>query len=377
MTEQVIDMPKIHILFRFFRGPWGGGNQFLKALRTIFKEKGVYAKSLEKADVILFNSDKRSLGSLAKELCQLKFKQNKILINRIDGPIQLRNNQLAFLDELIIRINNLLMDGCVYQSRWAYEGMKKLGGGKERSRKIIHNASNKNIFYPSKTEGRYNNDKIKIIATSWSTNYYIKGFDIYEFLDKNLDFSNYEMTFVGRSPIKFKSIKHIKPVPSKVLAEILRQHDIYVTASINDPCSNALIEALQCGLPSVVRNSGGHSELIKNGGVVFNGQDDVLEKIKKLAENLKFYRNNIPIYDIDVVGSKYLDFIEEVFNKQLQASSKLSSYNKRLDCLRLSLIILKYNISSTIKAMMWNVKKYAPKFLNYRRPKIWDRLFVL
>lgn len=35
---------KIHILCEFVEGPWGGGNQFLKALRRYLRKKGVYSR---------------------------------------------------------------------------------------------------------------------------------------------------------------------------------------------------------------------------------------------------------------------------------------------------------------------------------------------
>ena len=47
---------KIHILFKFIEGPYGGGNQFLKALRDYFNEIGIYSEKPEEADIILFNS---------------------------------------------------------------------------------------------------------------------------------------------------------------------------------------------------------------------------------------------------------------------------------------------------------------------------------
>lgn len=342
-----MSMPKINILFEFVEGPWGGGNQFLKALREYFRVEGVYVEDPEGADVILFNSNKRSLLTLVKKLWRLRFGQNKVLINRIDGPIHLRNKEFRFLDDFILQINTLFMDGCVYQTKWAFERMQEVGGTECRS-KIIHNAP-LNIFYPSNTREKCTNEKNRIIATSWSSNYYAKGFDIYEFLDENLDFSRYDMTFVGNSPIQFKNIKSNKPIPPKELANILRKHDMYLIASINDPCSNALLEALQCGLPAVVRNSGGHPELVKNGGVKFKGRDDVLEAINKLIDNIDFYRRNIPVYSIDAIGEKYLSFIKEIYNNERRPSDKLTRFFRRLQWEKLKLINLIYQLIQKIK----------------------------
>ena len=47
---------KIHILHDFIDGPYGGGNQFLKALRQYFMDKDLYENDYETADAILVNS---------------------------------------------------------------------------------------------------------------------------------------------------------------------------------------------------------------------------------------------------------------------------------------------------------------------------------
>ena len=61
---------------------------------------------------------------------------------------------------------------------------------------------------------------------------------------------SYDYTFVGNVSERFERINHVPPVASEELADMLRDHDIYITGSKNDPCSNALIEALSCRLPA-------------------------------------------------------------------------------------------------------------------------------
>ena len=46
---------KINILFNFKNEAFGGGNQFLKALRKEFEKRKIYDEDYKKADVILFN----------------------------------------------------------------------------------------------------------------------------------------------------------------------------------------------------------------------------------------------------------------------------------------------------------------------------------
>ena len=65
------------------------------------------------------------------------------------------------------------------------------------------------------------------------------------------------------------SIRHVGPVDSDGVARLLREHDVYLAASRDDPCSNALLEALACGLPAAYLDSGGHPELVGAGGLPF------------------------------------------------------------------------------------------------------------
>lgn len=302
---------KINILYKFKKGPFGGGNQFLKALLNYLAGEKKYVDNPNDANIILFNSNRSNLGTHIFTLYKLK-KKGKLLINRIDGPISLKVKKHKFYDKLIWKINNNLMDGAIFQTKWSYEQMEKYNKNKSiLPVRIINNAPNKSIFYPP-IKNKTIKTKIRIIATSWSNNYYIKGFDIYNFLDKKLNFDKYEMTFIGNSAISFKNIKHIKPLSSDKLANELRKHDIFITASINDPCSNSLIEAIECDLPAIVRNSGGHPELIGNGGVIFNDKSDVIQAIEKLVKSYDNYKKNKSNYDIKKIGNEYLSFFEEI-----------------------------------------------------------------
>jgi glycosyltransferase involved in cell wall biosynthesis len=153
--------------------------------------------------------------------------------------------------------------------------------------------------------------KIKLICSSFSPNLN-KGFDIYNFLDKNLDFNKYEMIFVGSSPYKFNNIKCHDPVASSELAEFLREGDLYVTGAKNDCCSNSLIEALSCGLPSLVLNSGGSPEILKGGGLLFDSNADIIGKIDTVATSLGEYRKLIEVDRIEEISRQYISFFEKV-----------------------------------------------------------------
>ena len=45
---------------------------------------------------------------------------------------------------------------------------------------------------------------------------------------------------------------------------IYQKHEVYINLKYLDPCPNAVIEALSCGLPVIYSNSGGTPELVGN-----------------------------------------------------------------------------------------------------------------
>ena len=314
---------KINILFRFKSGPWGGANNFLRIFRSYLIEKGLYTSKATHADIIIFNSDKASVFYLTKFLFPLRLKYNKYVINRIDGPISLRSTTLNFMDGLIGRITDSLSDGSIFQSNWSFNEMKKLINVDSERSTIIHNTADNSFFYP-KSKDRVTK-KIRLVAASWSDNFEYKGFPIYQYLDKNLDFANYEMILVGKSNVQFENIKIVSPVNQRRLGEYFRESDIFISASKYESCSNVVIEALQCGLPSVLIDSGSLPELLSNGGLTFKDKNDVIDKIKQVSDNLQMFKSNILLSTKEEICESYLTFINKIIhmNKKSQTSYNL------------------------------------------------------
>jgi glycosyltransferase involved in cell wall biosynthesis len=303
---------KIHILYDFVDGPYGGGNQFLKALRAEFQKNAVYADGSDDADIYLFNGN--PIGHIRRidHLHKIRRKYpEKVIFFRLDGPTFLTRGRDRYQDRLLKGICDNYMDGVVFQSEWCRTKNKGLTGVIARNETVIHNAPDRTIFNSPGRVSFSQNRKIKIIATSWSSNIR-KGFEVYRYLDNHLDWSLYEMTFVGNSPFEFKNIRWVKPQPSEALAQLLRQHDIYLTASQNDPCSNSLLEALNCGLPVLALNDGGHPELIGNGGLLFEREEEIPNKLATLVGYYETFQRALPVSDISTVALTYLNFGKSV-----------------------------------------------------------------
>ena len=337
---------QIHILCNLREGAWGGGNQFLKALRSQLIKRELYTEDAQEADIIIFNSFPFREEYRFKQIYKLK-KQNKILIHRIDGPIsQIRDKDLN-IDKIIYKFNNLFADGTVFQSNWSKQENHQLGLKKNNFETTIINAPNSSIFNKNNRIDFNQNRKIKLIATSWSANPR-KGFDVYKYLDDNLNFTKYEMIFIGNSPIQFKNIKWIKPLKSAKLAKQLKQHDIFITASQKDPCSNSLIEALHCGLPAIAFNDGGHVEIIGNAGEVFDNKYDIIYKLEKITNNYNKYQTNINLSTIEEAAEDYLNFARDIYSK-FQDRSYLLKKSNILYIYKILFLVFLGNIISQLK----------------------------
>jgi glycosyltransferase involved in cell wall biosynthesis len=307
----------IHILGEFKDAPWGGGNQFLKALRNFFKLMECYTDRMQDADVIIVNG--HQWGPYLNDIYKIKKRNPSVVIlHRIDGPMSIvRGEDNQIIDIAIARFNKYFCDGTVFQSRWSKCHCINNGFGHLKFNEIILNAPDQNIFYKS-NELKVELKKIRIVTTSWSKNWK-KGFDILIYLDKNLDFTKYDLTFIGNTPVSFKNINCIQPLPSHELAQALRQHDIFLQTSQMEACSNSLIEAINCGLVPVARNNSSHPEIVGEGGVLYEGIEDAIEAI-----NLAFLNKNNYLKKVNEnifmgkVGAAYKNFGIKIKNKRIK-----------------------------------------------------------
>jgi glycosyltransferase involved in cell wall biosynthesis len=225
-------------------------------------------------------------------------------VHRIDGPIGIYRGTDNEVDRRIWEMNQRFADVTILQSRYSLEAHLSIDLH-FRSPVVIPNAVDPAIFHPRGRLPRDPGRKIRLISTSWSDNPG-KGAATCKWIEDHLDWNRFEFTFIGRSPIRFDRIRTLPPLPSQPLSDELRAHDIYVTASRNDACSNALLEGLACGLPALALRSGGNPELVAEGGVLFDGTDDVLDKLAELVANYESRQTLIRVAPLSEVVDRYL-----------------------------------------------------------------------
>lgn len=261
----------ISIFHGFVPPPYGGGNQFLRGLWNALESRGwrmennTISATTRACLYNSFNFDFDRLRRLRRAGCRM--------VHRVDGPIAAYRGVDEGLDQKIWQINHDLADATVFQSDYSRRKHEEMGLV-FRAPTVIRNAADPAIFNATGRGPFLAGPRVRLIATSWSDNPN-KGAEVYQWLDTHLDFSRYEFTFMGRSAVAFKNIRLVPPAGSEAVAAALREHDVFVIASRNEPCSNALVEALSCGLPAVFLDSGSHGELVGSAGLAFRAVEEI------------------------------------------------------------------------------------------------------
>jgi len=312
-TRELVDQTFAHyrpadvaIFHTFAPPPSGGGHQFLRALWHDFERRGLRVENntlSPTTQACLFNSFNFDADRL-RRLRRANPGRNLRMVHRVDGPIGVYRGHDDGTDQRIWQLNQEFADATILQSDYSLQKHIDLGLAM-RNPVVILNTPDPAIFHRN---GRIAFDvqrKIRLISTSWSDNPN-KGAAVYQWLDQHLDWTRYEYTFVGRSPVQFQHIRMMPPLGSAQLADTLRHHDIFITASRNDPCSNALLEALACGLPAVYLKSGGHPELVGTAGLSFEQADEILALVDGMVDQYSTFQSRIQVPNLSDVATHYL-----------------------------------------------------------------------
>ena len=285
--------------------PTGGGHQFLRALLGELERRGLMVelnRISAETPACLFNSfnfDFRRLHRFARP--GVRF------VHRVDGPIARYRGFDDGTDARIADINRELAASTIVQSRYSLDAHRALGI-ELADPHLVPNTVDPAVFHPPATREPLAGRRVRVIATSWSDNPN-KGLDALTWLEANLDHEGYELTFLGRLARPLSRARSLGALPTAEVAEELRRADVYLAPSVNDPCSNALLEALASGLPAVFRASGGHPELVGDAGISFERPEEIPAALERLVAELAERRAAIRIAPLSEVADRYLEVL--------------------------------------------------------------------
>ena len=276
---------KLYVNRRPYEGPWGGGNNFVKAMYEYLPKMGfnIILDPFKVTPDIIFLQN-----PIPDSICNFSINEAIYLKNKFPAiKIILRVNDCdarkltTGIEKMWIQSSNYV-DKTVFVAAWMKDYFIERGWHcKDNS--ILYNGVNLDHFKASK---KIKNGKINIVTHHWSNNK-MKGFDVYEALDAFVGTNDrFTFTYIGRDLGTFKNTKVIKPLFGSALGSELSRFDVYVSASKSDPGPNHILESLACDIPTYVCKAGG-------GCIEFAGKDFVFNDFEDLKNILMKEQYNI------------------------------------------------------------------------------------
>jgi|GEM_PF-300529 len=296
---------KISIGYTIQDGAFGGGNNFAKALAAKLQAQShqvFHNLSDPNLDMIMMTEPDRTLKSSAYDHYDIMnylrhVNPNAIVIHRINNTSQARNDQQLTFNKFRVQANQVA-DFTVFVSEWVHQQYVESDYHKD-SYQIIYNGGDDTLWTPRPIP-ETPPTPLKIITHHWSTSPY-KGHVIYQQLDRLLGDPQWrdkiEFTFIGRLPdhIQFKNSRTLPPMSGQALADELRNHHIYLTASQHEAGPNHSIEGALCGLPLLYIESGAMPEYSKGYGIGFRA-DNFVEKLNDMVRDYAQWANTVQQY---------------------------------------------------------------------------------
>ena len=283
---------------------WGGANQFLGQLASYLVERGFEVTyELDPLVTHIFILDVRPIVTCTFTIEEAqKFKKQfphvKVIhrVNNCDQKYTAEELKLpgVGVDRQVVEMTKWV-DQSVFISQWLKDYFIQKGFPKNPEAPVITNAADDKAFYPDQNDWS-KNQPMKIVTHHWSDNW-LKGYKVYQEIDEMIasgELTGFELTIIGRWPkeIQWKASTTLGPMQGIDLANELRKHHLYVTASQYEPGGMHFIEGMQCGLPVVFqKDGGGICEVARRAGIEFD--QDVKGALLQAREKYSALREKV------------------------------------------------------------------------------------
>ena len=366
---------KISFGAKAIEGPFGGGNEFLKNLKNFFEEKGhqvvTHLNDVDIDIILLTNPLVVSQTSTFNNVdidYYLKFKNpNAIVFQRINECDERKGTNYLNSE---INYRNKGVDLNIFVSEWLRSVFEHFSIYNKKYF-VIKGGPNEKIYNIQDKKYWNGADKIKLVTHHWSSNP-MKGFKVYKEIDSLLNQSSVssklEFTFIGNLPknLNLKNTKVIDPLVGNELAEELKKHHVYVTASINEPSGNHHMEGALCGLPIMYVESGALPEYCSDYGVAFEKESFLssLKIIQRDYQNLISKLKNYP-YSFSYAAEQYEKVFIYAVNNRAELINQRIKISKVQVVLTLIISVLNktlYKIKRRIFILLGKIKRYIQGF---------------
>jgi glycosyltransferase involved in cell wall biosynthesis len=281
------------------KGPWGGASSFIWQLHRYLVNRGfdvVYSLS-KQVDVIVLIDPRTGPADRCFGVEEIKSYQDKQpdvkVIHRVNECDQRKSTD--FMDAVLERANRVA-DFTVFISDWLFRYHADRWFDDRRAWTVIYNGADPRVFFPARRPPQDAGSALRIVTHHWSS-HHMKGFPVYAELDGLIQqgvIEDVELWVAGRWPsdLTWHTARLFPPTKGMALAGILRQCDIYITASLWEPGGMHHVEGAQCGLPVLYHEDGGGIvDMCCRYGVAF--RDDLVAAFEHVRKDMPELRRKV------------------------------------------------------------------------------------
>jgi glycosyltransferase involved in cell wall biosynthesis len=323
-------MIRVHFTYRHVDKPWGGANNFIRAIKTELAHDDRFALTDTVdplCDVVFMNQLCKGPGGNGQRytLAQVrrwKAEGRAIVVRAINlnwhaFRIGLRNMTLGWLqDRQTIALLNLA-DFVIFQSVYQREFFLR-AGYKGAQNCVIHNGASR-FFWVDRPCAQALDGQIRLVSSTASA----RSSKRHDLIAKISLCEGVEVTHLGAWPEGLPSARvHLLGMQPReqMLKTVVHAH-FFLHPALNDPCPNAVFEALCAGLPVIYNSGPGSStEIIGQCGLPLdepNLSNTVQQARSRYGELRSHVLQNRQRFAIDTATAGYRDVFLQLTNNIL------------------------------------------------------------
>ena len=199
---------------------------------------------------------------------------------------------------------------------------------------VIPNGVDLDRFYPEKSQRMPDMARLLTVGRLSATKRVEMLVDVVEILHKNG--CKIHFTIVGggaleqqlRQILTERKVAEIIEVTGRVeqetMPQVYRRHDIFVSASMQEGMSNAMLEAMASGLPIITTRCEGVEELIAGNGIIIEkpNAEGIAAAIMQLIQDKHLFssmsaasRKHAELFSWSSVANQYLQYYDDVLRR--------------------------------------------------------------
>lgn len=199
---------------------------------------------------------------------------------------------------------------------------------------VIPNGVDLDRFYPEKSQRMPDMARLLTVGRLSATKRVEMLVDVVEILHKNG--CKIHFTIVGggaleqqlRQILTKRKVAEIIEVTGRVeqetMPQVYRRHDIFVSASMQEGMSNAMLEAMASGLPIITTRCEGLEELIAGNGIIIEkpNAEGIAAAIMQLIQDKHLFssmsaasRKHAELFSWSSVANQYLQYYDDVLRR--------------------------------------------------------------